>query len=134
MIGFEEVPREDVKNYGIALPGDDGDAFEVKDLVEKPSVEDAPSNLAIAGRYVFDPLIFTALRKTQADSRGEIQLTDAIRLIIKWGHKVFGVKFTNGAKRYDIGNYESYYKTFLDFALADEELGGVLRDYLAKKL
>ena len=134
VIGFEEVPHEDTRRYGIAKPIGSGDVFEVEDLIEKPEVDQAPSNLAIAGRYVFDPIIFTALHKTQKDKRGEIQLTDAIRLLLRWGHKVYGVKFTNGAKRYDIGNFESYYKTFLDFALADEELGDTLRAYLAERL
>ncbi len=134
VIGFEEVPREDTIHYGIAKPAHEGDVFEIEDLVEKPPVDQAPSNLAIAGRYVFDPIIFTALRKTAADAKGEVQLTDAIRLLIEWGHRVYGVKFTNGARRYDIGNYESYYKTFLDFALNDEELGDTLRQYLTEKL
>ena len=134
VIGFEEVPPEETHHYGIAKPASTGDTFQVADLVEKPSVEDAPSTLAIAGRYIFDPVIFDALRKTEKDKKGELQLTDAIRLLLQWGHKVYGVKLTNGAKRYDIGNFESYFKTFVDFALADEELGDVLRDYLRQRL
>ena len=134
VIGFEEVPIEDTRHYGVAKPATDDDVFEVLDLVEKPKVEEAPSNLAIAGRYIFSPMIFKALRKTSKDAKGELQLTDAIRLLIKWGHKVHGVKFTNGAKRYDIGNFESYFKTFVDFALADEELGQMLRDHLKQLL
>ena len=134
VIGFEQVPAEDTYRYGIAKPASDGDTFEVVDLIEKPAVEEAPSNLAIAGRYIFDPIIFTALRKTEMDKRGELQLTDAIRLLLKWGHKVYGVRFTNGAKRYDIGNFESYFKTFVDFALRDEEFGDVLRAHLKERL
>ena len=134
VIGFEEVPREETRHYGIAKPASDGDTFEVESLIEKPSVDKAPSNLAIAGRYIFDPIIFKALRKTQPDAKGELQLTDAIRLLLRWGHKVYGVRFTNGAKRYDIGNFESYYKTFVDFALEDPELGRTLRDHIAMRL
>ena len=134
VIGFEEVPLEETYHYGIAKPASAGDTFEVADLVEKPKVQDAPSNLAIAGRYIFDPIIFNALRKTGKDKRGELQLTDAIRCLLQWGHKVYGVKLTNGAKRYDIGNFESYFKTFVDFALADEELGAVLREHLKQRL
>jgi len=130
VIAFEEVPRSQVVHYGIARPGSRGDIFEVADLIEKPSVRQAPSNLAIAARYVFSPKIFDAIRKTKPGKGGEIQITDAIRLLIKWGGRVLGVKLAKGEKRYDIGNFESYYKSFVDFALADKKYGKALERYL----
>ena len=85
VIAFEEVPRSEVRHYGIARPRGEGDVFEVADVVEKPSPEDAPSDLAIAGRYVFAPAIFDALQRTSPGKGGEIQLTDAIRIAIREG-------------------------------------------------
>src|SRR5438270_4355889 len=79
VIAFETVPREDVVNYGIAKPrGAAGPIFDLEDIVEKPAVADAPSNLAVAARYVFKPVIFELLAKTRPGKGGEIQLTDAI--------------------------------------------------------
>ncbi|MBM4081478.1 MAG: UTP--glucose-1-phosphate uridylyltransferase [Planctomycetes bacterium] len=130
VIAFEEVPREEVIHYGIAKPASDGDVFEVLDVVEKPTVKQAPSNLAVAARYIFAPSIFSALRGTKLDKRGELQLTDAIRVLLQRGGKVFGVKLAAGEQRHDIGNFESYFKSFVDFALADKKYGRQLRDYL----
>ena len=79
VIAFEEVPPGDVSHYGIAQPKTDGDLFEIVDLVEKPAPREAPSNLAIAARYVLSPAIFDALARTRRGKGGEIQLTDAIR-------------------------------------------------------
>ncbi|HEX4589753.1 MAG TPA: sugar phosphate nucleotidyltransferase, partial [Gemmataceae bacterium] len=78
VIAFEEVPREEVRQYGIAHPrGDAGPVFQLADIVEKPAVEEAPSTLAVAARYVFRPMIFEHLAKTTPGKGGEIQLTDA---------------------------------------------------------
>ena len=130
VIAFEEVPREDVFQYGIAQPAEEGDVFRVEDLIEKPDVNEAPSNLAIAARYVLSPNIFDALRETKPGKRNEIQLTDAIRILLQRGEKVYGVRLSPGERRYDIGNYESYFKSFVDFALADEKYGAALREYI----
>ena len=81
----------EVRHYGIARPRGEGDVFEVADVVEKPSPEDAPSDLAIAGRYVFAPSIFDALQRTSPGKGGEIQLTDAIRIAIREGGRVYGM-------------------------------------------
>jgi UTP--glucose-1-phosphate uridylyltransferase len=81
VIAFEEVPHAEVSSYGIAKPRGDGDVFEIEDLVEKPSPREAPSNLAIAARYVLSPAIFDALAHTSRGKGGEIQLTDAIRAV-----------------------------------------------------
>jgi UTP--glucose-1-phosphate uridylyltransferase len=132
VIAFEEVPREDVSQYGIARPrGEIGDFFELDDLVEKPEVTEAPSNLAVAARYVLSPAIFDYLEKTPPGKGDEIQLTDAIRMLIRDGAKVLGVALAAGQRRFDIGNFESYFAAFTEFALADPHYGPALRSYVA---
>src|SRR5712692_5622348 len=130
-IAFETVAREDVVNYGIAKPrGAAADVFPLADIVEKPSVDDAPSELAVAARYVFDPVIFDYLEKTPPGKGGEIQLTDAIRLLIRSGGKVVGMRLSGAERRFDIGNFESYFRAFVEFALADPRHGAELRDFV----
>lgn len=134
-VAFEEVPREEVVRYGIALPkGDAGEIFELADLIEKPSVEEAPSTLAVASRYVFSPRIFEELEKTERGKGGEIQLTDAIRRVLAGGGKGIGIRLQGDQRRFDIGNFESYFKAFVDFAIADETYGEDLKDYLRGKI
>ena len=133
VIAFEEVPSHDVSQYGIAqtkTPGDNGELFEILDLVEKPAVREAPSNLAIAARYVLSPAIFEALAQTRAGKGGEIQLTDAIRAVIRNGGPAYGVRLRPGERRYDIGNFEAYFEAFVAFALADPKFGPALRRHL----
>jgi UTP--glucose-1-phosphate uridylyltransferase len=134
VIAFEEVPYDEVHQYGIAKPKQPGEVFEVQDLIEKPSIEEAPSNLAIAARYVLSPAIFDAIRYTQPGKGGEIQLTDAIRLLMQNGRKIFGIRLNGNEKRYDIGNFESYFNAFMEFALADEKYGYSLRQSLEELL
>jgi len=135
VIAFEEVPNDEVHRYGIAQPQNGGsEIFPLADVIEKPSIEEAPSNLAIAARYIFSPTIFDALAKTQPGKGGEIQLTDAIRSVIANGSRVYGVRLRPQERRYDIGNFESYFRAFTEFALADEKLGGGLRNYLKELL
>lgn len=130
VIAFEEVPRAEVRRYGIAKPADEGEVFEIDDLVEKPSVEEAPSNLAIAARYVLSPAIFDVLATTAPGKGGEIQLTDAIRTVIRQGGRAYGVRLDASERRYDIGNFDAYFRAFVEFALADPRFGGALRRYL----
>ena len=139
VIAFEEVPWREVSHYGIAAPADDetldgGDIFRVADLVEKPDEADAPSNLAIAARYVLAPDIFGALRRTPPGKGGEIQLTDAIRLLLREGGPVYGVRLQPHERRYDIGNFGAYFRAFVEFALADDRQGAELRRYLEELL
>jgi UTP--glucose-1-phosphate uridylyltransferase len=135
VIAFEEVLPEDVVNYGIAKPRQvDRPVFELTDLIEKPSVAEAPSNWAVAARYVFGPGIFGLLAETPPGKGGEIQLTDAIRALIKKGGKVLGVRLYPGERRFDIGNFESYFQAFCEFALADPRYGPGLRDHVKKLL
>jgi UTP--glucose-1-phosphate uridylyltransferase len=130
VIAFEEVPLDDVSSYGVAAPKTSGDVFELADVVEKPSPEEAPSNLAIAARYILSPAIFDALERQAPGKGGEIQLTDAIRALIKQGGKAYGVRLTGGERRYDIGNFDAYFQAFVEFALADPKHGADLRRYL----
>jgi UTP--glucose-1-phosphate uridylyltransferase len=130
VIAFETVPREDVHRYGIAVPKSEGEIFCLEDVVEKPSVAEAPSNLAIAARYVFSPIIFDALEQTGFGAGDEIQLTDAIRRLIREGHKAYGMRLRPDEQRYDIGNFGSYFRAFVEFCLADEKFGTDLRGHL----
>ena len=137
VIAVEEVPREETRHYGIVQAENaTDDVFRIVNLVEKPKPKDAPSNLAIAGRYIFSPVIFDMIRRVKPDSRGEIQLTNAIQLLCEEGRRVIAVKLTPEEKRYDIGNFPSYFESFVEFALADptygEEFRRVLERLLAK--
>ncbi len=134
VIAFEDVPRADVHNYGIAQPQGDGDVFQVADVIEKPSASEAPSTLAIAARYVFAPSIFDAIKRTKPGKGGEIQLTDAIRLIIQDGGQVFGIRLHGEERRFDIGNFDAYFRAFVEFALADEKHGASLRRHMEQLL
>jgi UTP--glucose-1-phosphate uridylyltransferase len=135
VIAVEEVPPEQTVHYGIVEPQDGGEeGFRIVNLIEKPPPERAPSNLAIAGRYVFSPLIFDLIRRVKPDSRGEIQLTNAIQLMCEEGKRVLGFKLPPGERRYDIGNFPSYFETFVEFALADPRYGAGLRAALERLL
>jgi UTP--glucose-1-phosphate uridylyltransferase len=135
VIAFEEVPRAEVHQYGVAAPRNGmSDIFEIADLVEKPRPEEAPSTLAIAARYVLSPAIFEALAATPPGKGGEIQLTDAIRALIRQGAPAYGVRLGAGETRYDIGNFESYFQAFAEFALADPKFGPSLRRHLLERL
>ncbi len=129
-IAVEEVPWDQVSMYGIVKPSNSTDVFEVTDLIEKPAREEAPSNLAIAGRYVFAPDLYDAIKRTGFDHRGELQLTDAIRLMLREGQRIVGVRLPANEKRYDIGNFESYFETFVEFALSDPIYGEKLRKHV----
>ena len=121
--------------YGIAQPRDEvDDVFELSDLIEKPGVDEAPSNLAVAARYVLHPAIFDYLEKTPPGKGNEIQLTDAVRQLIRDGGKVLGVRLPPEEPRFDIGNFESYFLAFTEFALGDPQYGPILQRRLAELL
>jgi UTP--glucose-1-phosphate uridylyltransferase len=136
VIAVEEVPREAVSSYGVVAPRGavNGPVFEIADLVEKPDPKDAPSNLVIAGRYLLPAAIFAAIRQTPPDRRGEIQLTDALRLLGQQGCRLLACRLPPGERRYDIGNFESFFATFVEFALADTSYGPALRARLRELL
>jgi UTP--glucose-1-phosphate uridylyltransferase len=131
VVAVEEVPAEETLHYGIIHPSDiEGDVIRVQTLVEKPKPSEAPSRMAIAARYVFSPIIFDLIRQVKPDKRGEIQLTDAMRLLCEEGRRVMAVKLPPTEKRYDIGNFPSYFETFVEFALADPTYGPEFRERL----
>jgi UTP--glucose-1-phosphate uridylyltransferase len=133
VIALEEVPREDVRHYGIVEPRDRaGDLIELADVVEKPSPADAPSTLAIAARYVLSPAIFPALARTAPGVGGEIQLTDGIRRLIRDGGRVYGMVLGPDERRFDIGNFDAYFRAFVEFALADPKHGPALRGFVER--
>jgi UTP--glucose-1-phosphate uridylyltransferase len=135
-IAVQEVPQERVHQYGIVVPAEgepEGDC-RIVDLLEKPAPNQTPSRLASSARYVFGPEVFTELRAVTPSPSGEIFLTDAIVRLIEHGRMVRAVKLQAGEQRYDIGNHRAYFRTFVDFALADPELGPDLAAYLRLKL
>ncbi len=135
VIAVEEVPPEETSHYGIVQPDEKAeDVFRIVNLVEKPSPDKAPSNLAIAGRYIFSPVIFDKIRQVQPDRRGEIQLTNAIQFLCDEGRRVIAVKLSPEEKRYDIGNFPSYFESFVEFALADPIYGAEFRRVLERLL
>ncbi len=130
VIALEEVKPELVSRYGIidGKPISDK-VYKAKNWIEKPSLEEAPSNLAVASRYLFTPEIFDYLEKTTPGKNNEIQLTDAMRAMVK-DHPMFGMKF-NG-KRYDIGDKMGFLKTNIEFGMKDPEIGKELKTWLKK--
>jgi UTP--glucose-1-phosphate uridylyltransferase len=137
IVAVEKVPLEEAYRYGIvSVVGAEpppGEPVAMTDIIEKPPVGRAPTTLAVAARYVFSPAIFEALARTVPDKGGEIQLTDAIRLLIHKGQPVYAWLFSPDQRRYDVGNFESYFRTFIDFALADERYGYLVRKYIKAK-
>ncbi len=132
-----EVSREEISAYGVfdvePIPGGDSqDVLRVKGMVEKPKAEDAPSLFAAAGRYVLDRAIFDALRRIERGAGGEVQLTDAIALLIAEGHPVHVV--VHRGSRHDLGNPGGYLKAAVDFALDRDDYGPELRRWLVARL
>jgi UTP--glucose-1-phosphate uridylyltransferase len=137
-IAVEEVALEEAHRYGIVKPAGEvrpgEEWFPIEDLVEKPTAAEAPSRWAVASRYVLAPGIFDAIDRTVPAADGEVYLTDSLRLLLRQGGKVVCVTLGPGEHRYDIGNFETYFKAFVDFALADEKYGYTLRQHLYRKL
>lgn len=130
VIGVQPVPREETHRYGIIDPiRQDGRMYEVKNFVEKPSVELAPSNLAIMGRYILTPEIFQLLENQESGSGGEIQLTDAIQRLNR-SQNVYAYDFEG--KRYDVGEKLGFIKTTIEMALSRDDLREHLLDYLVQ--
>ena len=137
VVAVEKVPADETHRYGIVSPAGaeppPGELVPMADIVEKPPRGTAPSQLAVAARYVFSPVIFEALARTLPDRQGEIQLTAAIKSLIQMELPVYALLLPTEARRYDIGNFESYFRTFIDFALADERYGYTARQYIKAK-
>jgi UTP--glucose-1-phosphate uridylyltransferase len=128
VLAVERVPRERIDQYGvIAGRNIAGNVWEISDLVEKPRVEEAPSDLAIIGRYVLTPDVFDILAATRADRRGEIQLTDGLRTLRKQ-RPMYAVEFEG--RRYDTGDKLGFLKATVEFALDRADLADAFRAYL----
>ena len=132
-----EVTPEEVSAYGVfdveTLPDSDNpDVLRVRGMVEKPPAGEAPSLFAAAGRYILDRAIFDALRRVERGAGGEIQLTDAIALLIAEGHPVHVV--VHRGSRHDLGNPGGYLKAAVDFALDRDDYGPELRRWLVGRL
>jgi UTP--glucose-1-phosphate uridylyltransferase len=135
VIAFETVPRDEVVHYGIASVKRQRDEFlELDGLIEKPTVEEAPSCLAVAARYVFRPVILDYLARTGVGKGNEIQLTDAVGELIRDGGRVLGLTLPAGERRFDIGNFPSYFRAFCEFALEDPQYGKQLRSFVRRLL
>ncbi len=129
VIAVQQVPKKDISLYGAIKPEFvEDDLARVLDIVEKPAPEDAPSNLAAIGRYVFTPEIFDALRRTSPDAGGEVQLTDAIALLAR-EQAVYAHVFEG--TRYDIGKRLDYLRATVEIAIDREDLGESFRAFLA---
>lgn len=133
MLGCQEVPQELVSRYGIVQgqPTDDDRVVKLIDMVEKPAVDEAPSRLAALGRYILTPDIFEILRRVQSGKGGEIQLTDALRLM---ADREAVYAYTFSGRSYDTGNKLGFLKATVEYALRREDLGEAFREYLRHSL
>ena len=128
IIGVQEVPMEDVYKYGIVNGVFiEDDVYKVKDLVEKPSINAAPSNIAILGRYIISPQIFEMLEKTKPGKNGEVQLTDALKLLLG-KEAIYAYKFKG--KRYDVGDKLGFLQATVEFALKRDDIKEQFKAYL----
>lgn len=135
-IAVYEVPRELAHHYGIVIPapGEAGGDLRLAGIVEKPAPGQTPSCLAVSARYVFGPQIFSAIRDVAPSPSGELYLTDAILGLIQQGHVVRAVRLSPAEQRYDIGNHQTYFQTFIDYAVADPQWGAGVLAHLQRVL
>ena len=133
VVALMEVPREQISAYGVvdAEPvehnGAQGRLYRVRNMVEKPKADEAPSNLAIIGRYILVPEIFQSIEDIPAGAGGEIQLTDALKHLLR-SRPIYGLKFEG--KRFDAGDKLGFLQATVEFALRRPDLGAPFRDYL----
>ena len=132
IVAVEECDPSDVSSYGIVAPGEQrGNGFEIKDMVEKPSPEDAPSNLMINGRYILQPEIFDLLSTQEKGAGGEIQITDAM-LRLAAQQSFFG--YTFDGKTFDCGSKEGFIAANVAFALDRDDTGPIVREIIAEMM
>lgn len=128
IIGVQEVPKDDVDKYGIVDSSPiENRLYKVNNLVEKPKKENAPSNIAILGRYIITPRIFEILENTKPGAGGEIQLTDALRNLLNY-EAIYAYNFEG--KRYDVGDKLGYLMATVEYALKRDDLKGPFAEYL----
>lgn len=132
VVAVQRVPADQVSSYGVVKTGSsNGRVHEVLDLVEKPRTEKAPSNLAVIGRYVLSPRVFTLLEETAPGAKGEIQLTDALRDLAR-EEKVVALEFEG--ERYDTGSKIGFLKATIDLALGRDDLSSDLEVWLRERI
>ncbi|HHU69521.1 MAG TPA: UTP--glucose-1-phosphate uridylyltransferase GalU [Thermoanaerobacterales bacterium] len=132
ILGVQKVPEEEVNKYGIVKGKQIADRiYEVNDLIEKPAVEDAPSNMAILGRYIINPGIFEILEHTKPGTGGEIQLTDALKELAQ-REAIYAYNFEG--KRYDVGDKQGFLEATVEYALRREDLREDFLNYLQRTL
>jgi len=130
IIAVEKVPKSRISSYGVIDPADNVRGLHrIRDLVEKPKADKAPSDLGIIGRYVLTSGIFDELKKTKKGAGGEIQLTDGLRLLNK-KQAMYGWEFEG--VRYDLGNKYEYMKASIEYGIIHPEIGSKLREYLSR--
>ncbi|KNY30324.1 UTP--glucose-1-phosphate uridylyltransferase GalU [Pseudobacteroides cellulosolvens] len=130
VLGVQHVPQEDVPKYGIvSCKQVDDRVYKVKDLVEKPDIENAPSNIAILGRYIISPHIFEFLESATPGKGGEIQLTDALKSLIS-NEAIYAYDFEG--KRYDVGNRLGFLEATVEYALTRDDIKDDFKTYLTK--
>lgn len=133
VLALMEVPGDQISAYGVvdAEPvlngGNEGRLFRIRNMVEKPKPQDAPSNLAIIGRYILTPEVFSCIEAVEPGSGGEIQLTDGLKRMLR-SRPIYGLKFRG--KRYDAGDKLGFLKATVEFALSRTDLGEPFREYL----
>ncbi|MDN3517344.1 UTP--glucose-1-phosphate uridylyltransferase GalU [Aquisalimonas lutea] len=131
LLGVERVPMQETGSYGVVSARDFADSVSAVDaIVEKPAPAEAPSNLAVVGRYILTPAIFELLRHTVPDAKGEIQLTDAISALLRQ-ERVLAHEFTG--KRYDCGSKLGYLKATVEYGLQHPDLGAAFGEYLKSR-
>lgn len=132
ILGVQKVPEAEVSKYGIVKGKQIEDRiYKVKDLIEKPAVEDAPSNMAILGRYIINPGIFEILEHTKPGTGGEIQLTDALKELAQ-REAIYAYNFEG--KRYDVGDKQGFLEATVEYALRREDLREDFLNYLQRTL
>ncbi|MFX1293429.1 MAG: UTP--glucose-1-phosphate uridylyltransferase [Promethearchaeota archaeon] len=130
-IGLEKVEKKDIYKYGIISGTQKKQGiWKINDVVEKPALEVAPSQIAICGRYVFTPDIFRAIEKTSIGIGSEKQITDSIKILISERSEIWGLEIANDGKRYDVGNPITYAVAFIELCLKDSEIVEFLSSYL----
>ena len=129
ILGCQKVPKEKVSSYGIVAgePTINEQLMKVNDMIEKPSIEEAPSQMAVLGRYIITPDVFEVLQNTKPGKGGEIQLTDALKVMAK-RENVYAYNFTG--KRYDVGDKLGFLKATVEFALRRDDLSADFSSYL----
>ena len=129
ILGCQQVTKEKVSSYGIVagVPTINEQLMKVNDMIEKPSIEEAPSQMAVLGRYIITPDVFEVLQNTKPGKGGEIQLTDALKVMAK-RENVYAYNFTG--KRYDVGDKLGFLKATVEFALRRDDLFGDFAEYL----